>query len=585
MLYNILLYNKVKGNSSWIMFSNLFSGAKTKEHVGISLNVNGLLEVIQTSKSNNEITKYTNRFVNYNAITREVESYDIFKAELEGAFEELNLNPKDCLVTVSLPNVLFGIKELPALLTDDEISNVIISEAEESYIFKRVEPVVSWAKIGNNEDMVEIAYSALQSQALKEIKNICLDLGLTLISVQNSISELFAGLNYSELTKKIIPSDKSAWNLLLISANSYSIFNFHGDKLNAYYEEPLAVKSFTSEEVYGAVGSMATTALQSYPATNLLIISETDEISAEVISSQINSSSIPFYVEQNKYQQQPVLRTSFNVLPGYISQITIAAVGASVDYFENRAIKFNYLTSDKAGLQTGDLVTIGDYSFEITKEIATKLTIIVIVALVIILGGVGLILNFAIKGTQSKILQLTEEENTLKAELSSSNANKGATNIEGTIESITKGNRKKMLYYDALSYGIPEKLWIESFYAGSGNAISIYGVSADSNDIAAFLKGIREVAGESEVSVVKLSVTGSDELFNSNEPELYSFILANKAYQSLLESSVENVDKKDANANNQKQTATNKKQQPKYSGNNIPPVNSQTSMPPVIPAE
>lgn len=566
------------------MFNNLFASSNTKEYVGISLNTNGLLEVIQTSKTNSEIQKYTNRFVNYNAITREVESYETLKAEIESALLELEINPKNCAATISLPNVLFGVSELPEILSDDEITNALISDAEESYIFKRQEPVVSWNKISTTDTSSKIVYSALQESVLKEIKTICTDLGITLLSVQNTMSELLTGLSFSELINKMIPTDKSAWNILLISGTSYSIFNFIGEKLNNYFEEPLAVKSFTDEEVYSAVGSMASIALQNYPATNLLIISETDEISAEVISSKLSTSSIPFYIEQNKFQQRPSLKVNLNVLPGFIPQITIAAVGASVDHFENKSIKFNYLTtSGQTAGGAGDLITIGDRTFELTKEIVTKYTIILVSTIAIIFGGLYFTMNSIINGINEKVNQLTQEETTLQNELSSNSEQTTTVNISNTIASIIKSNRKKMLYYDALSYGIPEKLWIESFYAGSGDAIGINGVSMNSNDIAAFLKGIREVAGESEVSVVKLTVTGSDDVVNSTEPELFSFTLANQAYKNSSSTSApaeDNTTGATTNSSNQTQN-----QQPNYAGNNIPPVNTPSSMPPVIPAE
>jgi len=571
------------------MFNNLFSSLNSgaKEYIGISLNTNGLLEVIQTSKTNTEIQKYTNRFVNYNAITREVESYEALKAEIEGALTELNINPKNCMATVSLPNVHFGITELPEILSDDEISNALISQVEESYIFKRQEPVISWYRLSTSDSSSQIAYSALQDSALKEIKALCADLGITLVSVQNSLSELLTGLSFSELTAKIIPADKSAWNLLLISSTSYSIFNFIGDKLNSYYEEPLAVKSFTDEEVYTAVGSMASSALQNYPATNLLIISETDEVSAEVISTKLSTSSIPFYIEQNKYQQQPSLKVSLDVLPGYIPQITIAAVGASVDHFENRAVKFNYLANSNSNLEAGDLITIGDRTFELTKDNVTKFTIAVVIAIAVILGGLGFAMHTLINGLNEKLNQLTQEETQLKNELKTYTEQPTTVNIASTIDSIVKSNRKKMLYYDALSYGIPDKLWIESFYAGSGDAIGINGVSLDSNDIAEFLKGIREVAGESEISVTKLTITGSDDIINRSEPELYSFELANQAYKN--SSNAQNTDSTTgttgAAAQNTPAQPQPQAQQPNYGGNNIPPVNNPAAMPPVIPAE
>ena len=548
------------------LFSNLNSGAK--EFIGVSLNVNGLLEVVDTSRVNTSVEKYTNRNVAYNPITREVENYDQLKNELESALEELHLQPKNCNITISLPNVLFGITQLPEILNDDEITNAIISQAEESYIFKREEPVVSWDKIGNTEianmSMQKIAYSVIQVSALKELKRIFTELGANLISIQNSYSSLMQGLDFAKITDKVGKSEKKPWNILLISSTCYSIFNFVDDKLNDYYEEPFAVKSFSREEVYSAVSAMVTPTLKNYPAANLLVISDTNEVSAEVISTKLGFDGVPFYIEQNQYQQSPPIDIDLNVLPGYVPQISIAAVGAAVDHFESKFFKFNYLvtTDGSSNYEASDLITIGDRTFELTKEKANKLTMILAGAMLVIFGGIYFGLNNWSAKLDEQSSNIAQKESQLQQELSAIQAsgNKTVVNISSTIDNILDANRKKMLYYDALSYGIPEKLWIEHFYAGPNKAIAIHGIALDNNDITAFLKGIREVAGESNVSVTKLTLTGEDTILGSGT-EAYSFVLSSSGYND----SYMNAEAKPASSNS-----------------NIPPANKKSALPPII---
>ncbi len=569
------------------MFENILSklNSESKEFVGISLNSSGTLEVIQTSRVDGMVKKYINRFVNYNAITREIENYDELKLAIESAFDDLNIS-KNSNVTISLPNVLFGIASYPDMLQNEDVTNALTSEVEESYIFKREDPVISWSKIDiDGEGQQKVAYSAIQDSAVRELKTIFQEIGSNLISIQNNTSTLLKGLEFGECLDEFT-KDKQPWNIVLISATSYSILNFTGDKLNAYYEEPLAVKSFNDEEVYVAVGSMAAAAMSNYPSQKSVIISDTDEISAQIMAQQLGASA---FVEQNKYQQKPPVEIDLNILPGLIPQISLTAVGASVDHFEDKFIKFNYLAVKEgvSKLDSGDLLTIGDYSIELTKDKVTKIAGIFCAIAAVIFGIFYFIFSSTVAKEESQLQELQAEEAKLQEELKNNNAQPAGANIATTIDNIVKSNRKKMLYYDALSYGIPEKLWITYFYAGDGNAIAIDGIAADSSDIASFLKGIREVAGESEVSVSKLQINGDDDILglNSGGPELYSFELSNQAYKTVLEAKQNPENAQNAsNQPQQNQPVQNQQsqQQQPPANNNIPPANMPSTQPPLI---
>ena len=83
--------------------------------------------------------------------------------------------------------------------------------------------------------------------------------------------------------------DFVTWNLMVINQNSYSVLSMAGKSVISYYEEPLALKSFSGEEVYNAIISSSTLTLTTNPANWLYIISETDLVSAEVLSKKVTS--------------------------------------------------------------------------------------------------------------------------------------------------------------------------------------------------------------------------------------------------------------------------------------------------------
>ena len=126
-----------------------------------------------------------------------------------------------------------------------------------------------------------------------------------------------------------------------------------------------------------------------------------------------------------------------------------------------------------------------------------------------------------------------------------------------------------MLYYDALSYGIPNKLWIEYFYAGNGDAIGIKGATLNSSDIALFLKGIREVSGETDVSVNKIEINNDEIASDSIIPDVYTFELSNSSFKS----SLIKINKYDTANNNSNYDES------------IPPADRPSSAAPVIPAD
>ena len=547
------------------MFDNLFGklNSGSNEFVGVSLNDSGLLEVIQTSRTNQQVLKYTNRVIDYDPINRVISDYNELNVALEESLKELGIPVKGCNIVFSLPNVLFGVETYQSGSSPEQY---LLSIIEDSFRFSRVEPVISWKVIEDSNGVQKIAYSAIQENTVKQLQAICAELDINLISIQNSFSAIIGGLTFSEKLESMLQD--GSLNILLVSQTSYSIFNFVNSKLDEYREEPLAVKSFSGEEVYTAVCSAALRAFESMPASKVLVISETSDVSAELVMKKLNISAEDGYIEQSaNYQEKAVIDVSLDVLQKYRNHITLAAIGASVDYSEGNPIKLNYLsTSEFKGTEVPDLITIGGKSYEITVPLVQKIAGVIVAIFLVIWGGLYFGVQTLSNSVNEELNTLNENERKVEEQLKSFKDVKPKTvDISQSIEKVVESNRKKMLYYDALSYGIPEKLWIERFYVGTGGVVGINGASVESSDIAAFLKGIREVAGETEVSVTKLDVIGGDDILNANEPEVYSFQLANQAY----------ISSSQAQTPVSGQAPNNKAK--------IPAAGAQSKVPPVIP--
>ena len=100
-------------------------GASTRITVGISVSPGVGLEMIEVDRLTSTVNKYANRPLDYNYSTREITDYGQFAMALEELFEELHI-PKRSNIILSVPNVHFGMINLPILLTDEAITNAII---------------------------------------------------------------------------------------------------------------------------------------------------------------------------------------------------------------------------------------------------------------------------------------------------------------------------------------------------------------------------------------------------------------------------------------------------------------------------
>lgn len=128
---------------------------------------------------------------------------------------------------------------------------------------------------------------------------------------------------------------------MIIGQNNYSIFSMSGKKLIEYYEEPLALKSFVDDEIYNAITTSAQLTLSNLPANYLFIVSETDSVSAEVLSMKMPFEGIMKFLECNKYTQNEIIPANLNILPNLALKISPEAIGCGIYQFGEFPLKFN----------------------------------------------------------------------------------------------------------------------------------------------------------------------------------------------------------------------------------------------------
>ena len=510
-----------------------FAGTTHKQIIGISVTPNIGVEVIQTDRKSNQVIKYGRRFIEYNFSTREIQDYGAFKSAVIDLFNELDINAKSN-VFLTLPNVHFDFMNLPLILPDDGINTAIASKAEESYIFKRVEPVSAWldVNVNTNTETRHIIYSSFQKTAIDEIKDVFADIGSNLVGIESAYSAILRGIYFSNLCSQEIAENYS-WNVLLINTNSYAIFSLVGARLVDYQEVPLAIKSFSYEEAYQAITTSVSQILPNYPAKKLFIVSQADDICAEVLKTQIIFDEKIETIDCNKYAKKPFVDVVPEITSKEASSITLSAIGAAncqmSDFLvlnilgkgaaAQQTLYATFMFMDKEILVTPDLIRGVSY-------VLSGIIALIIVALV---GFSMLVSNMSAKELQ----QIKSRTTSIESEIKTLSSQDGFADINSIINNIIYANKQAISFYDSLASDIPANVWLTYYYNQDGSKVAVEGISTTINDIYGYYKSLKVLSPQSSIKLNKLQVvTGPlDEInldINDNQ-KIFNFEIANVA--------------------------------------------------------
>lgn len=507
-------------------------GVGSKETVYISVTPGVGIEMIQLDNNSHSVKNYAYRPLQYNESLREIADLGAFKTAVTELFEELKINIKSNVV-LNMPMVLFGSKELPLLLGDEAISEALTSEVEQSYIFRRYEPMVSWVDANTQTagDMRKLFYTAIQKNVVDEIKAVLTELGATLVGIETSTTSLINALAYSGLTEEQM-NDNVSWNLMLITQSGYSIISMVGKNIVDYYEEPLAIKSFEGDEIYNAINASAQITLMSYPANYLYIVSETNLVSAELIANRIQGTGIVGFWENNEFRKREAIPSSLEILEEASRKISLEAIGIAAPV--SIPIKFNFLSGseDVEDPNVPVQVTLGDFEFSISPNMARNFAAIGVAILLIPLIIAFLIFPSMASKKQGELNELNSKLGNLNQQLSKFEGNNKVSNEFNTADEIKKvlaDNRIKLIGYTALGESVTKHLWITYFMAKDDGKFDIKGESENVEDIYTFYKNMKDSLLNTKLRIHKLEMkTGSvDEAVSTSSSADYEFEITN----------------------------------------------------------
>jgi len=520
-------------------------GAGKKNTVYLSVTPGVGLELIDIDTNAKVVRNYAYRPLEYNDSLREIASMEAFKNAVTELFDELKINIKSNVV-INIPLVLLGSKELPLLLADEAVTEALTSEVEQSYIFKRYEPVISWIDVSNTQsgDMRKLFYSAVQKNVIDDIKNALAELGATLAGIEVSITSIFKALAFSGLAEEQM-KDGMSWNLMIISQNGYSICSMVGKNLIDYYEEPLAIKSFEGDEIYNAINASAQITLMSYPANYLYIVSETDLVSAELLSNRLTIDGAVSYLENNTFKKQDVIPTSLEVLEDTARKISLEAIGVGTGNSVNIPVKFNFLgqSSGDGSVENPDEpvhVVLGSSEFDISPNNARNIALIF--ALVILIPALLLFLAVPMIANK-KQAQLDEVKSNLQKveaevkRLEDEQNRSGNFDVNSEIKKVLKTNRSKLMSYTALGEAVPKKLWLTYFTAKDDGKFDIKGEASNVEDVYTFYRNMKDSLIDTKLRLHKLEMKSKSVddavTIDPNAPSDYEFEITNMTAEEL----------------------------------------------------
>ena len=496
-------------------------GFKNKTHIGISLSANNIIELTCVEKVSGSVVKYASGNVKYNGAIREIIDYEEFNDAIRTLFYDAELDPTNCIATVNLPNVHFGIAEMePGADVSVTIDN-LQTDLEDIYIFKKSEPMLSYTVLDSTKSggKRSIVYGVLQAKVINAILDIFDSMGCEIERIDTSYTSLLRALQYCKKFNKYMEKEERT-SVFLITPNSCCTFYLESGVLKDYIEEPLAVKSYSDVEAYDAMARIAENNIaKNGPSMSLLVISETDEINAEILSTRINFQGDIDYISKNvntndEFIEINTISDDMDSDPNSANYITIESVGAAVSHYIETPISINFLPAERINKDITEL-----FGHEVD---AKRFSIAIILAAIIFALLIALLVRTILNNQLTKI----NEDNLKSRQLAESFRNKLNQNQAGkdsnvfpVLKQLDDQNKNIVATFSALSTEIPAGVYITKFVSNAEGGIGIIGQSKNGSAVQEFVKSLREYKDD----VVLTNLSSNSGLLDSSPTSSYTF--------------------------------------------------------------
>ncbi len=525
----------------------MFAKKNKKQIVGLCITPNLGLEVLLYGDEQKEVLKYSQKFIEYNIATRSILDINAFRNALVDLFAELDIQKETANIFLVLPNVYSGFRSIEETYYDNEaIDTIVLEETAQSYIFKQEEPLCAWTNVnaGTAATSKYILYSAMQTNAVNEIQDAIMDIGGTIIGIESAVSAIPRGLALTGLCDDVIEGGKN-WDIVLINSNNYAIFQMSGSRILDYVEVPFAVMSFEGDEIYSALSSALSQYLPNYPAEKLVLVSQVDNVSANILKNAIVFDETVVTFNSNRFSTAPQVSISAEVIKQTAASMSLGALGAANPKVQNFA-NLNIMGSANYDGNTsyGTIKLFGkDVELTASNVLSTSIKLSVLLGIV---GGIFTGLAFsALQADSSKLEAKNADISTINMEIQQMETTL-KTSIVTLIKEISENNKQSINYYDSLSTDIPSNVWLTYYINKNGKEVGIEGLSINMNDVYSYYQSLKMLAPQSDIKLNKLDVfredqtqTGNDidaiVLNENNAEQTFAFEISNTTYEKTFD--------------------------------------------------
>jgi hypothetical protein len=490
------------------MLKELLSTDTQKQIIGVSLTPGIGLEVVAYDRNKNAVLNYGRERVEYNFSTREIQDYIGFKTALSDLLREMNIPPK-AMAYLVLPNVHFDFVEIPSSIAETEIKTAILSKAEDFYLFKKEEPVSGWCDVANisSGSQRKLVYTSFQKNSVDTLKDIFADVGLQLVGIESAYSATIRGLFSIGYLDEVL-SRKESWTAMLINTNSFTLMYFDGENLLDCSEVPIAIKSFSQEEAYAAIASNVSQLLDSFSSSKLYIISQTDDISAEILKKQMTFDKEIVTIDSNKYAKKPIVEVLQSPDFNQANALTLAGIGASSVKTEFSLV-LNVMADDpNANLGVYFTTNIFGVVVDVTSGFVLKMVIVISAVLAVIFIIICLSLYLVKASVDQSIADLSSQIQDVDNKIAAQTTTevKQEVDMNQIIDDIAQTNVKAIKFYDSIASDMPKNIWLTKYYNQLGDRIVVQGVAESIVDIYEYYKNLKIVSPESDIKLAELKV-------------------------------------------------------------------------------
>lgn len=498
--------------------------------VYVTISSTNWLEMAVLEQDGSSIKNYAREQLEYDEAKRKIADYEEFKNKLHKLFQACGVVAQKSNVFFSLPTIWFGFKDnLPLIVDDEALKNIVIGELEQTFIFKKEDPIPMWFDAPSaDSDTRGIFYTAIQTDALNSIASAFKELGANLIGLDCSLFCDLRSLIAIGPGAELVDSGQQ-WSLMFVNNSGFQLFSLQGYNFTEYYEEPLPIKSYEGEEIYSAIDNAAQIALMSSTSSTLVIISETDLVSAEILGSRLQFNGQMITVEDNKYRTTPLHDICSTLKTEKQYQVSLHLIGRLVndDLFP---INSNFLTLVE-GYARNDILEIplgNDKMLVLTPAKAMiwslALLAIVVIPLAVVFFISSMLCNKYLNNLEELKTQIADVDNKLRQYENVKEGPRFDPKVQ--IEKVTQNNRLKIMAYSALGDNIPRNLYLNYFMTGDAGFIDIQGCSDTVEDVYVFYQGMKDSLLGTKLRLSKLDLKSEsvDDVINGNSSESSPYI-------------------------------------------------------------